>query len=221
MKFMTRILAVALLVAFYCQSQADVIEYGNFDGATVTYIDVTESSTDPVPLYGQPEIFGDRLHMPGTGFATESKNGEIEFLDGRLTFMIEADPGTTLSSVTIREFGAYFTFGQSSIAQVNAIAFAQTLEGDLVSSIFNFNAPASNSTQSGDWIESLTLFFPETTKVTITLDNQLFTFADAFGVAFIDKKGIDIIPGGEIVPEPASAAILLIGLAGFAIRRRR
>ncbi len=201
--------------------QADSINYGNFDGDTLTYIDVTETSTEPLPLYGQPEIFGDNLSFPGTGFVTESNNGEINFLDGRLSFMIEADPGTTISSVTIREFGAFFTFGQDSIASISAIAFVETLEGDLFSGTLDFINFGSNVPQSGDWIRELTITFPETTKITLNLDNQLFSFADTPGVAFIDKKGVDIFPGGEVIPEPTSAAILALGLMGLAIRSRR
>lgn len=202
--------------------QADSINYGNFDGNTLTYIDVTETSMEPLPLYGQPEIFGDNLSMPGTGFISQSENGEINFLDGRLSFMIEADPGTTINSVTIREFGAFFTFGEDSIASISGIAFVETLEGGLFSGTFDFiNFGIDGLPQSGDWIRELTITFPETTKITVNLDNQLFTFADTPGLAFIDKKGVDIFPGGVVIPEPTSAAILALGLMGLAIRSRR
>jgi hypothetical protein len=196
--------------------QADTINYGDFAGDSVTYLDVTESSLEELPLYGMPEIVGNNLNMPGTGFASESKDGQVDFLDGRLTFMIEADPGTTLSQIVIEEFGAFFTFGEGSIANVSGVAFVQTLEGDIVSGTFSQGFNGSAIPESGDWFNSLTITFPETTKITVTLDNQLFTFADDLGVGFIDKKGVNIK-----IPEPTTAGVLALGMIGIMLRSRR
>ncbi len=220
---MTRITLIFSLLITACvsYSHADVINYGDFNGDNVTYIDVTESSVDPVPLYGAPTVVGNDLDMPAIGFASESNNGEIDFLDGRLTFMIEADPNTTIDSVTLEEFGAYFTFGEDSIASVSAVAFVETLEGDLFSGTFDFVTTGSNLPDSGGWIESLTLEFPETTKITVTIDNQLFTFADDPGVAFIDKGGVNVILGTNVIPEPTVSMVLACGALGLITRRRR
>lgn len=218
MKTGKHILALLLTVSMAFATQADEINYGDFAGDTVTYVDVTENSLEKLPLYGTPTVVGDELDMPGTGFVSQSENGGIDFLDGRLTFMIEADPGTTISSVTIREFGAYFTFGEESIASVAGLAFVETLEGGLFSGTLNFEVGGGPGPNPGLWQEEVTITFPETTKVTVTLDNQLFTFADNPGIAFIDKKGVDIIPN---IPEPGLATVLLAGVAGIALRRRR
>ena len=221
MKLTNLIFALAITLSLATFASADIINYGDFDGDSVTYIDVTESSLESGALYGAPEIIGNELDLPGTGFTSESNNGEVEFLDGRLTFMIEADPGSTISSVTIEEFGAYFTFGEDSLASVSSIAFVETLEGGIFNGTFDFLATGGALPDSGAWQQSLTITFPETTKVTVTLDNQLFTFADDPGVAFIDKKGVDIRVGKNVIPEPSSLAILGLGSLAMAIRRRR
>ena len=223
MKNSLRIATFFLIICVANYVSADVINYGNFDGDTVTYIDVTESSLETGALYGAPDVIGNNLDLPATGFVSESNNGEVDFLDGRLSFMIEADPGSTISSITIEEFGAYFTFGEDSIASVSAIAFVETIEGGLFSGSFDFvtNGLANGQPDSGGWIESLTISFPETTKITVTLDNQLFTFADDPGVSFIDKKGVNILIGKNVIPEPTAAVLIAAGCLGLALRRRK
>ncbi len=216
MKLRTRITALLLVFSVAAYVQADEINYGDFNGDTVTYLDVTESSLEELPLYGTPEIVGNNLNMPGTGFASESKDSQVDFLDGRLTFMVEANPGTTLSRIVVEEFGAFFTFGEGSISSISGVAFVQTLEGDIVSGNFQQTFNGSGVPTSGDWFNSLTITFPETTKIFVTLDNQLFTFADDLGVGFIDKKGVNIK-----IPEPSTAGILALGLVGVMLRNRR
>lgn len=216
MKLRFRIIALFLVLSIGAYSQADEINYGDFEGTTVTYIDVTESSLEELPLYGMPNIVGNNLNMPGTGFTSQSQDGQVDFLDGRLTFMVEADPGTTFSQIVIEEFGAFFTFGESSISTVNAVAFVQTLEGDVVAGNYQMNFQGGDLPEGGDWLRTLTITFPETTKITVTLDNQLFTFADDLGVAFIDKKGVNIK-----IPEPSTAGVLALGLVGVMLRRRK
>lgn len=220
MKF-SRLIAFAAILAFSSIASGDVINYGDFDGANVTFVDVTEVSLETGALYGAPDVVNDTLDFPATGFLSESTNGEIDFLDGRLTFMVEADPGQTLNSITLEEFGAYFTFGEDSIASVSAVAFVETLEGGLFQDgfLFETNGLASGP-DSGGWVESLTISFPATTKITVTLDNQLFTFADDPGVSFIDKGGVNISVG-VVVPEPTTSALFILGFAGMAYRRRR
>ncbi|MEM9411748.1 MAG: PEP-CTERM sorting domain-containing protein [Planctomycetota bacterium] len=223
MKISNLITSAIAVLFFAVVAPADVINYGDFEGDSVTYIDVTESSLESGALYGAPDIIGNQLDLPASGFASESNNGEVDFLDGRLSFMIEADPGSTISSITIEEFGAYFTFGEDSLASVSSIAFVETLEGGIFSGTFDFLAQglASGLPDSGAWQQSLTITFPETTKITVTLDNQLFTFADDPGVSFIDKKGVDILVGKNVIPEPSTAILMGIGCIAFAARSRR
>ena len=216
----SRLTTLVVALAFCSFASADIINYGDFEADNVTFIDVTEISLEDGALYGAPDVVGDTLDLPATGFISESVNGEIDFLDGRLSFMVEAAPGNTINSITLEEFGAYFTFGEESIASVGAIAFVETLEGGLFTDEFQFTFDGSNGPDSGGWIESLTISFPETSKITVTLDNQLFTFADDPGVAFIDKKGVNISVG-LVVPEPTSSVLILMGFAGLAYRRRR
>jgi hypothetical protein len=57
------------------------------------------------------------------------------------------------------------------------------------------------------------------TGLTLGLDNQLDATSEANSDAFIDKKFFDITTGTS-VPEPATGAIAVVSLAGFATRRK-
>ncbi len=66
------------------------------------------------------------------------------------------------------------------------------------------------------------------TKITVTLDNILLASTQGAGtIALIDKKDIDIIittGGSPVIPEPGSAALVLLGIttvAGLRLRGRR
>ena len=56
------VVAAALVsLCFAPSSFAAPINYGDFPGTSVTFLDVTEdSATDPTPLFGAPALAGDR-----------------------------------------------------------------------------------------------------------------------------------------------------------------
>ncbi|TWU25812.1 hypothetical protein [Bythopirellula polymerisocia] len=100
----TAIFAFALIPAI---SQATPINYGDFDGTTVMYLDVTEDSvTDNTPLFGAPTISGDALDFNPIGFgAFASGAGGNDMTDGQLFFMIQAKQGQGINTVLLSEAG--------------------------------------------------------------------------------------------------------------------
>lgn len=211
----TSILAVFVLST---ASRAGIVNYGAFVGSDVTFVDVTETTLEVTPpgLFEPISVSGNSLLAGAQGFILDVQNGGLDFFDSRLSFMVQADPGFTFSSITIEEFGSFFTFGNDSVASVSAVAFVQSVDG-LFSDSFQFDQFGSNVPESNPWVGNLTISFPSTNKVTVTLDNRLFGIADDPGRAFVDKKGLRIT-----VPEPSSA--FLLGLASLPVaglRRRR
>lgn len=107
----SRFLRLALLFCWVAclaaTSHAASINYGNFMGATVTYIGVTEASNsgDAVPLFGPPTVSGDSLDFNPIGFSANSNNGGVDITDGNLAFMTQAKPGFGLFNMKIQEFG--------------------------------------------------------------------------------------------------------------------
>src|SRR3989304_1258041 len=113
---------VAMLLATSGVLQAAPINYGNFMGNTVTYIDVTENSgTDPqhyppnafppdpnAGLFGKPIVSGDSLDFTPLNFFAISDFSVPPFdpTDGHLTFMVAAKPGKAISNINIEEGGS-------------------------------------------------------------------------------------------------------------------
>ncbi len=93
------------------------IDYGDFAGATVTFIGVTESSlTDDVPLYGKPTVGGDTLSFGPVGFGSYSADGSVDTTDGQLSMDIEAAPGEYIDQIYLDEAGDVTMQGIGSAA---------------------------------------------------------------------------------------------------------
>lgn len=212
-------------------------------GATVTFKNIEESSpsSDPLPLYGQPGTNGDELIFPTTGnFSASSLDGNAsDQTDGKLNLMIVAKPGFFLDSFTISEEGLVLLdapFGGDAFASVNAFGIAKVVE---VSGV-PVNIPAINfflsasplggqyqlsviggSSYAAGWQASALVGLPQnTTKVNLTLDNNLFASSTGQGTrAFIDKKAFEIDVETS-VPEPHTLLLGVAGILAFAGSRR-
>jgi hypothetical protein len=110
---------------------ADIV-YGDFMGTDVTFLDLTESSTKPLPLYGAPTnagnlpggfppctlgdnctISGNSLHFSPQQFLAESNNfvPPIDTTDGQLTFRLESKPDKTVQNIHFSESGLFEVSG--------------------------------------------------------------------------------------------------------------
>jgi hypothetical protein len=84
------------------------INYGSFSGATVNYIDVTETSTtgDPLPLFGAPVLSADSLDFNPVGFDAGAVGaGGMNNTGARVTFRIQAQAGHAIPAITFGESG--------------------------------------------------------------------------------------------------------------------
>lgn len=85
------------------------INYGDQPGATVTFLQVTESSiTDPVPLFGAPTPSGDSLDFTPTSFGAVSQLHvpAVDQTDGHLTFgVVPKFPGGAIQNIKFAEGG--------------------------------------------------------------------------------------------------------------------
>lgn len=84
---------------------AAAINYGNHVGTHVTYVDVTEASNDPLPLFGPPTVTGNSIDFNPIGFAATSANGGSDLTEGNLSFMVVAKPGSGVEGIALAEAG--------------------------------------------------------------------------------------------------------------------
>ncbi len=200
-------------------TQADVVCYPDLSGDNVLFQDIVESSMEVGPLYGNPTVSGDQISFPAAGFAVQSINGDISFMNGRLDMTIRAKPGQLIDSLTFEEFGSFFLQGPDATAISSAVAML-TADG---TNLFGSMTLDTSMPGSDAWNETMTINFDPTDEVRLVYDSRLFAAAGLGSVAFIDKGGINISVGSfAAVPEPASCSLLgLLLVAGCYKCRRR
>lgn len=104
----TALVAVASLLTSLCQpSLGAQINYGDFAGTHVDYVDVTEDSgaDEALPLFGMPTVTGNSIDFNPVGFDASSMNGGADITDSNLVFMIVAKTGSRIQSVQFSEAG--------------------------------------------------------------------------------------------------------------------
>lgn len=231
-------------------ASAASINYGDFSDippGAVMYTDVTESSsTDAVPLYGAPEVSGNTMDFDPT-FASNSFDGSpgADTTDGQLNFDFMTVPGAGIDSFTIKESGSVTLFGAGTAATgagAGILAEITITEADgvtlptplkIVGSVFK-SWTLDTSPGTSPWSNELTVSFGSdlfalgyeyATKGEVVIDDTLVTTSESNPntTAFIDKKDFVVIPGGDLntIPEPASAALIGLGLVAAGALRRR
>ncbi len=128
------IIATAVVICFHSLADAAHIEYGDFTGTTVMYLDVEEVANSPgdiAPLYGPPNLVGNALGFdPTDDFrASPSVGHHGDITDGQLDFTLMADPGAAVTRLDLTADGVYTLSGtgtsatavryRSSITQLN------------------------------------------------------------------------------------------------------
>jgi PEP-CTERM motif len=244
MKYICAVSIIALCALIVSPASAALM-HPDVMGATVTFKNIEESSPtgDPLPIYGQPSANGNQLVFPTTGsFAASSVDGgPSDQTDGKLTLMIVAKPGNFIDSFRISENGLTNLnrpFGGDAFTQANTLyvanvaeifgapvnppAISEVLNPSPLNGQYQLSIIGGNSYSTGWSLDKVVPLPPGTTKVNISLNNNLFAATTGAGTrAFIDKKSFGIDVDTHNVPEPATFALVIFGvLVGAVVRQR-
>jgi hypothetical protein len=246
-ELMKKTVYVAIFVLVASQSSAlAAIIYGDFNGSTVMYLDVTESNSADTPKFNAPEVFGNQLDFGPTGFVTQS-GGPPVTQQSELSLTVMSDV-TPITQLRFEESGDYTLSGLAGTqAEASVVANVQVtvteVGGQALSpvctdtGVFVFSAnPSGVFTLPNDrgtskaWSGSLDYDVDallascgvtgHATKIDLVLDNTLTASAANGGAAFIAKKDLRV-SSIVTVPEPASVGLLFVAMAGFGFSRRR
>ena len=239
----------AVASSFLSNVVATPINYGDFTGSSVMYLDVTETANttgDEEPLYGPPSIIVDTLDFDPGGFSAVALDDLSDLTDGQLNFTLMGQPNVAISSITLSESGDYSLTGTGTAATriSYAVAISQVtvleLDGVTLSSPVTLSAASASGgddlSNGSDlltpWSLSLTYdvnaaltnagvdFQFGATKLEIALNNSLAAISEPLSIAYIAKKDFKINVSSEVIPEPTSFALAGMILGGLALLRR-
>ena len=129
----TAVVAALVVAGFGPGVLAAPINYGDFNGNTVDFLQVTEDSTsDPLPpaLYGTPSVSGDSLDFNPISFnASATGAAGADTTDGVLTMMMASHPGQFIDRIEFDEAGEFTLSGLTGNASVSVSA---TFELDIL-----------------------------------------------------------------------------------------
>lgn len=206
---------LALAIVFALSFSAYGQTYTNVSGFDLDFTNIVETSGGS--LFGQPNAIGNDLNFPNTAFSAESVSGGVDFLNGMVELNASSNTGMTFSSVSLDEFGVYFTSPDAdSLASVDGFLTVVTPDGSFSDS---FSLDFENG-EVGNWTGQAFVSFPETTTADVFIHNILFADSDADGASSISKRDVTVT-FGTAIPEPSTFGLLLLGVTGLASRRRR
>jgi len=230
-----------ILVALpFSAIRAAPINYGDFVGSSVMYLDVTETANTPddtTPLLSNPGLIGNMLDFNPRGFAASAGGGSTDLTDAQLNFTLSGLSGSAITDILFSEAGDYNLFGSgtaiTSLFHALSISSVVVLEVDGVtmeSPIFLPGASASGSDNlsGGNELGSLwnlsldydvnagltsagVLFDAGATRLDIVLDNTLGAISEFSSLAMIAKKDFRIDVATQVSAVPIPASILLFG----------
>ncbi len=243
------VFACLTILANGAPGMGDELPHNNVPGTNVDFLGVIESSgTDAVPLFGQPTSTNDVLIFDLQSFRSFTSDGGSDVTSGQLQLTIAAKDGFFIDEITITESGVAIVTGAPNgfghaemrapvdyrVSEIDGSLvardtdFAPILFGGLEAFVLETNAAVSQPWTGIVPIDAADLAANggggNVTAVFLSISDVLATFGTGDAAAEVFMNDFTIEVKTELIPEPATAVLMGIGLAGllgYSCRRRR
>lgn len=223
--------------------------HGNFAGTNVNFLGVqetTQTPADPEPLFGTPTVVGNIMTFDPPSFLASTAGGGFDSDHATLQMDIDAaGPLDTIEIINITEVGDLTLVGGAGTGVLLSMAGTIRINATTAGPIAPVTVPwvgvfnpgdlfdAVNNPGTSGWTGTVSIdvaailagagIFDAATSVTLSYNNNLQAFSEpGLSSATVQKKAVDgpavII---EVIPEPATAALVAAGLVGLGIRSRQ
>jgi hypothetical protein len=194
-------------------------------GQTVDFTDISDNDG----LFGGYSRSGDQLTWLPSAFKAESENGTAQTTNDTLLMTITAGPGDYITKVDIFEIGDYTLTGPSDgyaeVSPSGTLFVTEEAPGggmagyDSFDQTFELNVDPDFGLWSEDLVVNLTGM--QITSVSISWQNNLQASSEEGTTSLIQKKYGELGISVEVIPEPATLAVLALGSLAAVLRRRR
>ena len=180
-----------------------------------------------VNLFGSPTLVGgNTLVFSPSNFRAESSDGDSCSISDILSFELIAHPGLSFQGISITEYCDYQIIGNGLVNISGSLSVENPASNNILSDslVSNPGMPLVGSGYVDDssvTTAQVNINQPDWTSINVTLQNDLLAITYANGsVAWIQKKALGTSIAIQIIPEPATIALLGIGSLTF-IRRKK
>ena len=222
-KFFAAALATSFITALTGGAAASNIPWSNASGETADFY-WSNGRTDN-GRFGDPTVVGNSFVFFPSNFKAESSNGTAAQVSDRLAFTLLMKPHADLLAVTMHEAGDYAILGSGTVNAQGGLFVKNLNSTGLVSATMVSNPvmPYTSATSSsGLWEGTANAVVPAGwTMVEVVFNNILQATSDQGTAAAIEKMVAEPIVVTFVIPEPASASLLLMGFGVALVRRTR
>ncbi len=202
------LLTLILLALFTAPAEA-VIYWANASGSAGSF-DWSNGGSDN-GLFGDPVVSGNTFIFTPSNFRAESVNGVAAIVSDRMEVTITAKPGSVITGIRITEYGDYGILSQGMVSVSGTMFLTNLNEFEVRYSDFGSNPASPISSGIGSWDAEVAVDSFEWPRLKLVLDNNLMAISSPGSVTFIEKKVMGSAVSVEIIPEPATIAILTLG----------
>jgi len=240
----SRSLSVSLLVFALAAPASATFVHGNFAGTNLNFVGVqetTQTAGDPEPLWGAPTVVGNVMTFSPTSFLAATAGGGFDSDHSTLQMDINgASALDTIEIINLTEAGDADLLGGASTGVVLSMSGTIRINSTTAGAITPVAVPWVGTFNTGDffdavtnpgttgWIGSVSIdvtailagagIFDPATSVTLAYNDNLQAFSGGAGQsATVRKTAVTI----EVIPEPATAALLIVGLIALGIQSRQ